>query len=85
MAEITRFIPGNHQQAGTPVRGVRKASAPPPKGYRDSEDVMLRANVLNEKESPAMVAALRRLDSALSNNQPLRGDVPRGFYLNIRV
>jgi len=30
-------------------------------------------------------AALIRLDRLLSTGKPLREDVPRGFYLNIRV
>lgn len=53
--------------------------------YADAGDVSRRANVLNSAESPENLASLNRLDRALSSDQPLRGDVPRGFYLNIKV
>jgi hypothetical protein len=29
--------------------------------------------------------AITRLDQIMESNRPLRGDVPRGFYLNIEI
>ncbi|MEQ8195712.1 MAG: hypothetical protein RIB59_14600 [Rhodospirillales bacterium] len=29
--------------------------------------------------------ALNRLDKLLNNGDPIRGDVPRGYYFNVRV
>ena len=53
--------------------------------YADAGDVARRANVLNEEETPQNQASLKRLDRALGSGQPLRGDVPRGFYLDLRI
>jgi len=64
------------------VSGVAPAAA---KGYGDAGDVSRRANVLNNVETPQNQASLNRLDRALSSGQPLRGDVPRGFYLDLKV
>lgn len=84
MSEISRFNPGALHHAPSPrAKGV--APAPAPKGYRDSEDVVRRAGVLGDEESPENIRALKRLDSVLNGDQPMRGDVPRGFYLNLRV
>ena len=68
-----------------PVTGSRRASAPPPKGYAQADDVARRASVLNEEESPQNKASLERLNRMMGSGQPLRGDVPRGFYLNITL
>jgi hypothetical protein len=54
-------------------------------GYAQADEVARRANVLNESETPENAASLNRLNRALSSDQPLRGDVPRGFYLNLRI
>lgn len=54
-------------------------------GYAQADDVTRRARVMNDVETPENLASLRRLNRALSSDQPLRGDVPRGYYLNIRV
>lgn len=84
MSEVTSFNPrALHQPQNPRTHGVK--AAPAPKGYRESEDVVMRAGVLSDKESPENIRALKRLDHALSADQPLRGDVPRGFYLNLRV
>jgi len=63
------------------VRGGKRSAAP--KGYAQAHEVSIRAGVLNEKESPQNKASLDRLYRVLNSGQPLRGDVPRGFYLNI--
>jgi len=36
-------------------------------------------------DEPAFRRALDKLNQTLDNNKPLRDDVPRGYYLNIRV
>jgi len=65
------------------VQGSTKSAAP--KGYAQAGDVSRRANVLNEEDSPQNQASLKRLQRALDSDQPLRGDVPTGYYLNISV
>jgi len=85
MADITNVsTPAVHPSVqGTGVAvGARPAAN---KGYADAGDVTRRANVLNAGETPQNQASLSRLDRILSSGQPLRGDVPRGFYLDLRV
>lgn len=69
----------------TSVSGGRRAAASERAAYADAGDVARRANVLNEKETPQNKASLDRLDRVLGSGQPLRGDVPRGFYLNLKI
>ncbi len=59
--------------------------AHPPRGYRQANDVVRRAAVIQGGESPEVGSALRRLRGILHRGEPLRPDVPRGYYLNIRV
>lgn len=68
-----------------PVTGGKRAHAPAPKGYAQADEVARRASVLNEEDSPQNKASLDRLGRVMGSGQPLRGDVPRGFYLNITL
>ena len=54
-------------------------------GYRSEtvREVKSRAAVTSQSQSSEDRNNLRRLNTALSHEQPLREDVPRGFYLNI--
>jgi len=54
-------------------------------GYVDVGEVTRRAGVLSSVETPQNQASLNRLNRVLSSGQPLRGDVPRGFYLDLKV
>jgi len=81
MADLTRIATPQvapHTQGG-------KRSAAPNKGYSFAEEVTRRANVIGDQESPRNQASLKRLDRALHSGQPLRGDVPRGFYLDLKI
>lgn len=72
--------------ANTGARPVAPTETQPrPRGYREAREVEVRAAVTRPDESPQTRAALVRLDRLLSKGTPLREDVPRGFYLNIRV
>ena len=53
--------------------------------YKDSREVHARARVTRRSDPPAMEQALNRLDQALGSGQPLSRDVPRGYYINIKV
>lgn len=62
--------------------------APPgPKtpGYREAHQVRIRAAVTRPSDPPAVQKAITRLDQIMESGRALRGDVPRGFYLNIQV
>ena len=80
MADITRITT---PQVTPSTQGGRRA--PAPKGYSFAEEVSRRANVMGDQESPRNQASLKRLDRALHSGQPLRGDVPRGFYLDLKI
>ena len=54
-------------------------------GAPSVREVQTRASVANERQSDQEKRSLRRLNQALSNDQPLRDNVPRGFYINIEV
>lgn len=53
--------------------------------YRDAREVHARARVTRRADPPAIEQALDRLDRALDSGQPLSRDVPRGYYINIKV
>lgn len=57
----------------------------PPGVYREGLEVRARASVSDNKDSPATKRALGRLARLLATTKSPRADVPRGFYLNIRV
>lgn len=64
---------------------AKKTTAPAHKGYLEQEEVSFRARVLGEAESPENIRSLARLKRVFDAGQPLRADVPRGYYLNLRV
>jgi len=56
-----------------------------PRGYQSADDVRNRAAVTTATESPQERRALTRLDTALDARKPPETNVPRGYYLDIRV
>jgi hypothetical protein len=54
-------------------------------GYEASKEVDRQARITKPMDEPAFRRALDKLDQSLGAAKPLREDVPRGFYLNIRV
>jgi len=56
-----------------------------PRGYRDAQDVRNRAAVAVPNETPQEQRALSRLSNTVNNETPPRTDVPRGYYLDIKV
>lgn len=56
-----------------------------PRGYSSAEQVRNRAAVSNPSETPHERKALSRLDKVLDNVNAPRPDVPRGYYLDIKV
>jgi hypothetical protein len=55
------------------------------RGYFSAEQVRNRAAVTNSNETPHERRALDRLDKVLDNDTALRPDVPKGYYLDIKV
>jgi hypothetical protein len=55
------------------------------RGYSSAEQVRNRAAVTNSNETPHERRALNRLDKVLDNITAPRPDVPRGYYLDIKV
>lgn len=56
-----------------------------PRGYQSADQVRNRAAVSNPNETPHERRALSRLSKVLDNVNMPRADVPRGFYLDIKV
>ena len=56
-------------------------------GYQSDtlREVHARASAVSQDSSVEEQRSLRRLNQVLDQNQPLRINVPRGFYLNIEV
>lgn len=71
----------NNLISGQPPRVGR------PSGYQAESvrEVRARANTTEQTPSDQEKLGLRRLNAALNNDEPLRDDVPRGYYLNITV
>ena len=47
--------------------------------------VRVRAESISQDTSPEERDGLRRLNQILDQDRPLRDNVPRGFYLNIKI
>lgn len=71
----------NSVLAGRPIETANN------RGYQSESvrEVKSRAAVLEQNHSAEERNNLRRLNTVLSNDKPLRDDVPRGYYLNISV
>jgi len=74
-------VPQAPQSIG--VKGPDKAN--PFTGYKDTDEVRLRANVMTGNQNPELTKALSRLDANIKSEAPPRDDVPRGYYLDILV
>ena len=83
-------IAGNFQPISN--QGATPALAPTParaqgalSGYQSGQEVGQQAKVSKPMGGAEFRSALARLDQAVSDDKPFRTDVPRGYYLNIRV
>lgn len=54
-------------------------------GYEASREIENRARVTQPMNDPEFKNAVMRLNRDLEADAPLRQDVPRGYYLNVRV
>jgi hypothetical protein len=54
-------------------------------GYEASKEVDRQARITKPMDEPEFRHALAKLNQVLDTSSTLREDVPRGFYLNIRV
>ncbi len=48
-------------------------------------EVNARAESIQQNTSPEELEGLKRLNKILGQDRPLKDNVPRGFYLNIRI
>ncbi len=48
-------------------------------------EIRARAESIRQETSPEELDGLTRLNQILGQNQPLSDNVPRGFYLNIKI
>ena len=54
-------------------------------GYRAGQEAAGSARVSAPMGGPEFQNALKKLTRVIDADKPLRHDVPRGFYLNLRV
>ncbi|MBB54151.1 MAG: hypothetical protein CMF67_07235 [Magnetovibrio sp.] len=56
-------------------------------GYQSDalREVRARASTVDQGSSAEEQRSLRRLNQVLDQNQPPRDNVPRGYYLNIKI
>ncbi len=59
--------------------------APSVEGYRASREVRARAAVTGNEETAHNRRSLNRLDLILKTGRPLKDEVPRGYYLDLKV
>lgn len=71
---------GNINSNITPV-----AKRPSVYQSESNREVQARAHSIQQKTSNEERDGLTRLNRILGSNQPLSDNVPRGFYLNIKV
>ena len=53
--------------------------------FNTAEQARYHAVVSAGSENPKNLASLKRLNTVLEIGEPLRPDVPRGYYLNLEV
>ena len=83
---ISAYIAGMANSINSVLAG-RAPETARPSGYQSESlrEVKSRAAVSGQNQSTEERNNLRRLNSVLSHERPLREDVPRGYYLNIKV
>ena len=80
--KLVRMTDGLTFLNGEAAGVVRRANG---YGAPSVREVQARASVTNQQQTEHEKRGLRRLNQILSNDQPLRDNVPRGFHLNIEV
>ena len=58
-----------------------------PRGYQAESvrEVQARAESIQQNTTPEELNGLKRLNKILGQDRPLKDNVPRGYYLNIRI
>ena len=71
----------------TLVNGHSSGQIAQKNGYQSNtvREVQARASTINQDPSAEERRRLRRLNQVLNQEQPPRGNMPRGTYLNIEV
>jgi len=57
----------------------------PLRSLQTARDAKVQASVVKAAPPDEETKAFDRLNKLLDSDQPIRGDVPRGFYFNVRV
>ena len=56
-----------------------------PESHRQARETPPPAPFARRTDPPDVQRALERLDRIVQAGRPLKGNVPRGYYLNIRI
>jgi|SaaInlV_150m_DNA_3_1039698.scaffolds.fasta_scaffold161929_1 hypothetical protein len=82
MSEFMRIESANAPNA---VGGPGASRAEAFSGYRSGQEAAGNARVAAPMDGADFQNALKKLTRVIDAGKPLRHDVPRGFYLNLRV
>lgn len=74
MSEVTKSVGTVVSELTGPLRSLQTA--------RDAKTLASATTTTPPNEE---TKAFNRLDKLLNGDQPIRGDVPRGFYFNVKV
>ncbi len=70
----------------TPVSGSARATPQRAStGYQAGREVERHAASAGSNDDPHLQKAIGRLQRILNSGEPLRDDVPRGYYLNVVI
>lgn len=56
-----------------------------PSSFKTASEARIRAGAIQQPISQEEQTGLARLNKTMAAGRPMRSDVPRGYYLNIRV
>jgi hypothetical protein len=82
MSDPVRISAQTAQQTSS-IQSTRRVEALG--GYGSANDVARQAALTQPMNGAEFDRAVTKLNRVLDGDKPLRTDVPRGFYLNIRV
>jgi len=74
-----KFYISNSKQMASPVRQQELS------GYQASREAARAARVSEPMSDSEYKESIERLRKYLSSERPIRHDVPRGYYLNVRI
>lgn len=70
---------------GPAAKAAQSHNRPDTRGYEAARDVNARAAAAGSADAPHARKAIDRINKLLDAGVPLKRDVPRGYYLDIKA